>query len=132
MTKYSACPMSIEGIAGYGLQRDHQGTVKYWGDSLGIRLFPYAQAERLAERLTELLPVVGPEREWMERPGAHANSKEPIGYRPIVGAKYLLSGRHHKGYPETVVVTDLNESVHILQQVNHTHKANPLRSVSMR
>ena len=133
MTTYRTCPMSIDGHSGYALQRDHEGTVMFYsGGYENIKLYSLTVATEMIETLEYFLPLLGPAHHWVERDGAHADSKKPMGYRPMAAARYLPAGRHHKGYPEIVVVADLSESVHILQQVNHTHKVNPLRSVSMR
>ena len=133
MTKYRTCPMSINGHSGYALQRDHQGTVLYYSGVWSfIQLFSLQGAAHHVATLESFSPLLGPPNHWIERKGAHADTKKPMGYRPMATARYLPSGRHHKGYPELVVAADLSESVHILQQVNQPHKVNPLRSVSMR
>lgn len=96
MTSYTTCPMSVKGLTGYALQRDHKGTVKFFADVHGIRLLPYADADKLAVRLNNLLPNMGPEHDWVEREGARSNSRKPIGHRPH--ALYCPTGRHDTGY----------------------------------
>lgn len=76
---FTTCPMgSLDGACGYAVQRNYQGTVMFLGTAAdGVHLFPYLVAVEKVRVLVEMLPLVNPAREWIERPGSRSDSKKP-------------------------------------------------------
>ena len=97
---YSLTPMSINGVYGWAITRTIGGTVKYLR-RVGIAevaVWNLPSATSNVQKLTDFENLV-PERLWVERDGAHADTKKPMGYRPMQAALYCPAGRHNVGYP---------------------------------
>lgn len=87
-TIYTTTPMSVDGKQGYAVQRTRNGEVRFFGGVLGIHIMHCRQAEDKVGTLTSLLPLLGPESDWVERKGAHSDSKKPCGGYPPGASAY--------------------------------------------
>lgn len=88
-TEFSPTPMTVAGVHGYAIRRSRMGTVRYYGSLGVVRIMSYDRAATLITQLCDLPD--GPDTDWVEREGAHNDSKKPMSGLPSGNHVWALS-----------------------------------------